>query len=136
MERREVHWPRRECVLDLTLAARRGLAQCAVHRLRDCVAEKEGQLFLRTRCQGRQIDWLIDTGASVSIISTATWKSLPEGTVRLHSGPRLFGATGQDIRLTGECTLDLRVGDRILEATVLIGDISMDAILGMDLLSQ
>ena len=86
--------------------------------------------------QGRQIDWLIDTGAAVSIISTATWKGLPEGIVRLHSGPRLFGATGQDIRLTGECTLDLRVGNRVLEATVLIGDISMDAILGMDLLSQ
>ena len=81
---------------------------------------------------------LVDTGASISIISSDILEAynLKDKMGLLQSPINLTSANGERIPVRGECPLKLSVGDTNITHNVVVADILNKFILGMDFMSQ
>ena len=83
-------------------------------------------------------NFLIDTGSTITIVSNDAWTTsnpdcLPE---ILETNVRLLQANGAPIETYGETTLTMRFGTQEYDVLVIIADIEVDGILGMDFLQK
>ena len=107
-----------------------------VGQLNASIRRTPGQLWLHTKVETQSIDWLVDTGAAITLIDGETWETLP------HKGPletedrKIVGAGGERIKIYGKCQLEARVGTLQLPIVALVGRLAFPAILGLDTLNQ
>ena len=109
--------------------------QGLVYRVRDELKTEGGQLFLHTRCGETVVRWLVDTGAVVTLMSFSVWESLAYRPSLQGAKLCLVGATGADIKTSGTAKLRTDLEGIELEVKVIVADIAVPAIIGMDTLA-
>ena len=95
-----------------------------------------GGLIVEGTAHNRPIQLLVDTGASVNLLSTTWWSR--NGDQRELSPTRevIYSVNGRPMRLWGETTIQLRIGARVEEARMVVADIGNEAILGSEFLRR
>ena len=95
-------------------------------------------LFLPGSAFGRDIDWLVDTGCSVTLIASSVYNSIP-----YHERPKLDTYTrvltqagGTPLRVLGKADMTLKIGKQKVKHTVIIADCVDSGILGLDFLTK
>ena len=95
-------------------------------------------LFLPGSALGRDIDWLVDTGCSVTVISTRVFKEIPS-----HQRPKLRPYTrtlnqagGDPLQVLGMADMTIKIGKQKLKHTIVIADCVDSGILGLDFLVE
>lgn len=86
--------------------------------------------------RGQATHFLVDTGATVSVISTKVYDRIPKckRPPLRESDTLLTGASGAEIKLAGSIKTNVVFGGRNFELDVLVADIPLDAVLGQDVL--
>lgn len=95
-------------------------------------------MFVKVRVRGEDIAMLVDTGASVTLLSEKFIESLP-GTMTPIMKPvntTLITATGESTPFLGQSKVSLSIGTETFEHDVLIANIQNDGILGLDFLEK
>ena len=84
----------------------------------------------------QEIDFLLDTGADITLISIGTWNNIPEDlkpTLQNSEG-QAHNVEGKPLSLLGTFTAPLHIGDTSFSTTVYVAEIQQQGILGLDLL--
>ena len=108
--------------------------QGLVYRVKDELRVDGGQLFLNTRCDNITVRWLVDTGAVVTLLSYRVWESLSQKPPLQVADLQLVGATGANLSTKGTSTIKTNLEGAELWVTVIVADIAVPAIMGMDTL--
>ncbi len=126
--------------------APRGIETLDLHALVDLHAELEnsrketpGELVVRGRVSSLAVAMLIDSGASVSIVSTRLWEHLH----RLCPGWTLMPTTvdvctvsGDLAKVRGQAVLEIELANRFYVHQFIVTDVTEDLILGMDFIHK
>ena len=101
-------------------------------------SQSEDSIFLQCRINDTNYPFLIDTGASRTIISTKLYRKISCGTLRRNKEHRinLRLADGTPLRSSGTVYIPMTVGPIEVLHEMVIADISDSAILGLDFLKQ
>lgn len=94
--------------------------------------------FMKGKIWGQEIDILVDTGATVTVLSERVFNSLPAD-IQEKKQPAyasLKTASGNGINITGRLKTSLQFGTRAFPWTCVIAKIDDDAILGMDFIRK
>lgn len=81
-----------------------------------------------------EIMWLVDTGATKSIISSRTYHRCLAGCPVEKAGIRMTAINGSDVRVLGKCTLTIEFNGKEYEHTFVIAGVQEEGILGKDFL--
>ena len=100
-------------------------------------AADEG-FYIDTTICGKPISLLVDTGASVTIISKKFLDNIDSALVPGISTVKIkmMTATGELTPFNGETQIYIRFGKNLIKHNVLIADIPIEGILGMDFLTK
>ena len=88
--------------------------------------------------RGEPVHFLVDTGASTSVLSLTTYDRMPQE----HRPPlkpttmRLAGVTGNALQIAGAIEVNLVFDGIVVLADILVVDIPVEAILGQDILME
>ena len=88
---------------------------------------------------GKNIRFMLDTGASVSLLSDQTWSLISDQTASLASwgGRSLVGVEGSAIQIEGVATLNLCFSGVMVKGEFIVAkSLNTEAILGLDFLEQ
>ena len=93
---------------------------------------------LYTECQilGTPAVFLVDNGSSATLLSYQIFEKIRE-TEKPYLSPvtnKILGANGQEIKVYGQATLEIMMGDVMYKQLTLVCDIMPDGILGQDFL--
>jgi len=95
----------------------------------------DNRKFLKASINGRSINWLIDSGSEVSIVSQTTARVA--GIVTNKSTNRAVTVDGSVLRIVGESQVVIQFQEGPVTTKILIADrLSEEAILGMNTLNQ
>ena len=100
------------------------------------VAATGSGLYGDFKVNGILTEFLIDTGASLTLISTRVWEHVKESCVselRPYSA-NLQTASGECLVIRGKATMTLEICGIQIIAEVAVADIELDAILGLDVM--
>ena len=87
-------------------------------------------------CRGKTVNWLVDTGASTSLLSLGVWRSI-DGDKRLEpTRSRMTTAAGKEIVVYGAVEVHVDFGSCCLPIKVTVAEMQPEAILGMDTMSK
>ena len=90
-------------------------------------------LFVPALVNGRPINCLVDTGATLIIISTKVWETLGCSNLTLSTFDQVIStASGSPIEVTGRTRVQLKVADCSSYVDVIIANIDNELILGLD----
>jgi transposase InsO family protein len=93
-------------------------------------------LFIEARVENESVSLLVDTGASLTIISKKIFDKLSS---EHHLDPiqkPITGASGEALTVYGRTQMLIRVGKKSYNISVAIADIPMDGVLGLDFMSR
>ena len=96
-------------------------------------------MSLRTDIGGVQVDFLVDTGAVVSLISEELFELIQqEGEIVLNSYYcNIAAVDGSPLKVRGKIELEIKLGKRLFSHEVLVvSDVTSGAILGLDFLQK
>ncbi len=100
------------------------------------VASTSSGLYAECKINNTVMDCLIDTGATLSILSLKTWdviqQSCSEGLKRFE--PQIYTASGNQVDVKGMTRVMVEIVGIKCITEVIVADIDMDAILGLDFL--
>ena len=90
---------------------------------------------------GVQVRFILDTGVSVSLLSSDVWEQISNktqaNTLEPWTGPQLTGVEGSPIVIHGVIAIDITIAGEVLRADILVASIiSAQAILGLDILQD
>ena len=95
-------------------------------------------LFVSGSAFGRNMDWLIDTGCSVTLLSTKVYYDIPA-----HERPKLSPydrlltqASGAPLQVLGTAPMTVKIGKQKLKHSIVVADCLDSGILGLDFLSE
>ena len=91
------------------------------------------------KVNGVSASFLVDTGASVTLIRDDIWRQTQIASNRLEpwTGRRLLGADGSPLQIHGRAEAELDLGGRLFTTYVVIAaGLSTEAILGVDFLEK
>ena len=92
-------------------------------------------LFVPAFVNGLPINCLVDTGATLTIISTKVWETLGRSSLTLSTFDQVIStASGSPIEVTGRTRVQLKVADCSCYVDVIIANIDNELILGLDFL--
>ena len=90
--------------------------------------------------EGTARDWpirlLVDTGASVNLLSTTWWGRNGDQRELSPTKEVIYSVNGRPMQLWGETTIQLTIGARVEAARMVVADIGNEAILGSEFLRQ
>ena len=93
--------------------------------------------FLYAILNGVGVNFLIDTGAAVSLIHSNVWHRLSGVALETWTGPRLVSADGSALHILGGAKVTLRVGEAAASLYVVVTDnLATEGILGIDFLGH
>ena len=85
---------------------------------------------------GRRVEFLVDTGASVNVLSMQWWKNQGYPGVVVPTEQKVYTADGRPMGTNGVVEGRLRWGDEERITTFVISDIATEAIVGSDFLKK
>jgi predicted aspartyl protease len=95
-------------------------------------------MYVIGNVKGTQIKWLIDTGATVTLLAKRVFDEI-EKTYKILTTEEvqdIMTAEGKPLKLYGTVTLDVVVGSSKYQRKVIIADITVDGILGLDFMNE
>jgi hypothetical protein len=98
----------------------------------------ERGLFVPVELLDQSIDFLLDTGADITLLSIETWKNIPHELKPslMKSDFKIYNVEGKPIRQLGIIEVPMYVGETCLDTRVYIADIQQKGIIGLDLIFQ
>ena len=97
--------------------------------------EKKGNgLEVKGELWGKEIHLLVDTGATVNLLSSAWWQAEGKPGEIEEAADTLHTADGKPLAVVGRIQADLKCGDRVMAAVFLVADIASPGILGAEFL--
>ncbi|MCG7879813.1 MAG: RNase H-like domain-containing protein, partial [Candidatus Thiodiazotropha endolucinida] len=98
---------------------------------------KGAGLYAKARLNGYDVDCLVDTGATLSIVSTRAWHMIEDNSSDLQDFSReIVSASGTPLTVKGRTTVELIIGGMKCVFNVIVADVESDVILGLDFLKQ
>ena len=95
-------------------------------------------LYVTVHVQGMPVDFLVDTGANITIVKSSVWERIPQ-----FKRPMLEDMEVKMILVNGGCApfvgrgvFTLRVADQEAEHRTWVANIQLDGILGLDFLKN
>ncbi len=101
--------------------------------------EYDNGCYVTGHVQKQPVDFLLDTGSNVTLISDATYHRIQQRNPTIQLAiPRVGLQTvdGTSLDSKGEVVVDLQLGDATYKFPVMVANIVQDAILGNDFISQ
>ena len=106
---------------------------------RTCVLLTTGCYVVLVRIGAGVVEFLVDSGSAATVLRAVTFETAERDTraVLRESKLNLCTASGQNLDIRGETTLELGIGDQIFPHSVVVGDIGNSAgILGTDFIQK
>ena len=99
--------------------------------------KKSSGLFLTACINGKPLSSLVDTGATLTIISSRVWETIGDSPCSLNSFKQVIStASGNPIDVKGKTKVRIRVSKSSCFMDVIIADIDNEVILGLDFLEK
>ena len=127
-------------------SAPRGLENLDLHSLVDLHKQLEderkalpGELVVHRRVSGLAATMLIDTGASVSVISTRLWDEIHRshpGWTLLPTQCRVKTVSGDLAKVRGSLVVEIQLGSKYYAHQFVVIDVAEDLILGLDFIQK
>lgn len=102
-------------------------------------ASMTGEILVPGKISGLGIKMLLDTGASVSLISTHLWENLHAADPRwtlISTNAQIRTVSGSLANVRGQVILEIAIGDQYYIHQFLVVDVREDVILGLDFLQR
>ena len=102
------------------------------------VASTGAGLFADCKINNIPAQCLIDTGATLTIMSTQVWENIrpfSSATVESYDG-NVFTASGDPVKILGKTTVFIEIGGIHCSSSIIIADIDLSIILGLDFLKR
>ena len=94
-------------------------------------------LFVSGTMKGVEVDCLVDTGATLTLISTKVWNTLCDDTLPLDKFEQdLQSASGELINIKGRTQVELVINGSKYKLDIVVADVDADVILGLDFLMK
>ena len=101
------------------------------------IGKKSFGLFLTACINGKPLSCLVDTGATLSIISSRAWEAMDISSSTLTTFEQVISnASGSPIEVKGKTRVQIKVSKSTCNMDVIIADIDNEAILGLDYLKR
>ena len=102
------------------------------------VASCGSGLYVKCKVNGISVDSLVDTGATLTIISTHLWDTIKQCSSPLLEtfDTQVFTASGEPVNLKGKTTVFIDIGGMHYTCQVVVADIDLELILGLDFLKN
>ena len=99
---------------------------------------KESGLYVKASVEGMDASLLVDTGATVSVISKVVFETLSlTCKYPLHVvQDELLAANGSPLEVIGRTRMGIAIGQSKLEQDFIVANVNVDGILGIDFLSK
>ena len=101
------------------------------------VADTPGELILTGKVSGLMVGMLVDTGASVTTLSTRMWERIHElcpGWTMMPTEIRIRAVSGETVPVRGQVALEIELEGQFYVHQFIVIDVKEDIILGMDFL--
>ena len=101
--------------------------------------EMPGELVVPGRVSGLGVNMLVDSGATVSVLSTALWEALHRkcpGWTMLSTDCCIRTVSGEFAKARGRVVLEVELGERFYTHQFIVMDIMEEMILGMDFIQK
>ena len=92
-------------------------------------------LTVRGSINSKPLDFLVDTGSAITVVSNAMFDELNIDTKLKPPSHNILLADGSPLGVRGQTVLNVGLGDSVVEHEVVVANIEKDAILGMDFLT-
>ena len=99
------------------------------------VASCRAGLYLKRKVNGVPVESLVDTGATIIIISTRLWDTILKGSSPLLEKftSQVFTASGEPVDIKGKTTVFIDIcGMHHYTCKLVVADIDLDLIMGLD----
>ncbi|VDI32101.1 Hypothetical predicted protein [Mytilus galloprovincialis] len=91
-------------------------------------------MFLKAKVNGIITDLLIDTGATVTVISTKMFKKMSNMPYLIPTERDILTASGHSLHVSGKTELEIETDTFKCISAAIVADINVDCILGLDFL--
>ena len=99
--------------------------------------KRSSGLFVSACVNGKPLNSLVDTGATLTIISSRVWETVGNSSSTLNSFEQVIStASGNPIEVKGKTNVHIKVSKSSCYMEVIIADIDNEAILGLDFLER
>ena len=99
--------------------------------------KRSSGLFVSACVNGKPLNSLVDTGATLTIISSRVWETVGNSSSTLNSFEQVIStALGNPIEVKGKTNVHIKVSKSSCYMEVIIADIDNEAILGLDFLER
>ena len=89
------------------------------------------------KLNGYEVDCLVDTGATLSVLSTRAWKMMDgQGSKLKAFDKEIVSASGNPLRIEGTTTVTIDLDGTHCSCNVIVADVESDIILGLDFLKK
>lgn len=105
-------------------------------RLGSC--SHEAGMFIYVMINGVKVKMLVDTGAIVTMVSTASIKAIKdycEIQVK-EPGMKVFTADGDELAVEGKVSVETEIGNHLVMTLALVADLQVEGILGLDMIKN
>ncbi|KAK3083976.1 hypothetical protein FSP39_006179 [Pinctada imbricata] len=101
-----------------------------------CKSIHEPGIYVKAFINGLQANLLIDTGATVSLVSNVVYGNISASSKTSVSpvDANILSANGTPLQVIGKTKLDIKLDNRVWCQEAIIADVNVDGILGMDFL--
>ena len=95
-------------------------------------------LYIHVDLNGQILNCLVDTGASLSMLSTRVWENsnLSKNRVLPSYNKTNITASGSALDVIGKTSISLKIGKRNYDTEVIVADIENDMLLGLDFMKN
>jgi len=94
-------------------------------------------VYVKGQVQGFDINFTVDTGAARTVLSTQTFKRIPQSKrPNLKKSHTLASADGKPLQELGKAIFVIKLGKLNFETELIVADIEDEALLGLDILMK
>ena len=95
-------------------------------------------LYVHVNFGGQILNSLVDTGASLTVMSTRVWESsnLSKHGMLPEYNRTVVTASGAALEVKGKTTVSLQIGEESYDADVIVADVENDLLIGLDFMRR
>ena len=95
-------------------------------------------LYVSGKVETKDMDWLVDTGCTVTLVSSKVFYQIPADDRPDLEPPSnaLISADGSPIQSIGESLFNITIGTKTIAHRTIVADISNDGLIGIDFLKE